>query len=238
MSDETTPAPEEKPEEKAAETPAETPAPAPAETPAPADAPIVDASDAAPAEGRAPDQPGDAVPTPAPAPVPASIAAAAADLPHDAGHGNGHGAADDGHDHAHGLPFNPWAIFFALLILTGLSWGADAFLGGNFSILTISVIVMAISTCKATLVIAFFMHYRYETKWKYVLTIPPMIVGVLIMLALIPDVGFRTSGSKRPSAATAPADGKRGPASDPVTGEKAAGNNSKAGEHGAKKGDH
>lgn len=131
---------------------------------------------------------------------------------------HGHGAGDD-HGHAHGLPFNPWIIFFALLILTGLSWGADAFLGGRFSLLTVSVIVMAISTVKATLVIAFFMHYRYESKWKFVLTIPPMIVGVLIMLALVPDVGYRHTASTRPGSVKADANATRAPWTDPNTGE-------------------
>lgn len=225
MSDETTPAPapEEKPEEKPAEAPAAEDKPA--ETPAPAPEP----------------QLSDVTPTPEPQPAPVSVAA-----PHDtAGHGDGHGD-----DHHHALPFNPWIIFFALLILTGISWAADAFLGGRFSILTISVIVMMVSLCKATLVVAFFMHYRYETKWKYVLTLPPMIVGVLIMLALVPDVGYRHSGTQRPVDAKAAADAKRAPWNDPATGAGAAKDAAPkhdapkhdgakdGGEHGAKKAGH
>ncbi|MHC5019912.1 MAG: cytochrome C oxidase subunit IV family protein [Planctomycetota bacterium] len=183
-----------------------TPAPAPAPEEKPAEAP----------------QLSDVTPTPAPQPSPVAAAtghgqsaeaspqAAKAD-----GHAAGHG---DDHEH-HDLPFNPWIIFFALLILTGISWAADHFLSGNFSILTISVIVMGVSLCKATLVVAFFMHYRYETKWKYVLTIPPMIVGVLIMLALVPDVGYRHSGTTRPKAADADPSAKRAPWTDPVTGQ-------------------
>jgi cytochrome c oxidase subunit 4 len=181
-------------------------------TPAPAPAP-----EEKPAAPPAP-QLSDVTPTPAPQPSPVAAATGhgqSAEASPQAAKADGHG---DDHEH-HDLPFNPWIIFFALLILTGISWAADHFLGGNFSILTISVIVMGVSLCKATLVIAFFMHYRYETKWKYVLTIPPMIVGVLIMLALVPDVGYRHSGTTRPKAAGADAGAKRAAWNDPVTGQ-------------------
>ena len=51
--------------------------------------------------------------------------------------------------------------------------------------------MMAVSCTKAMLVILFFMHVKYEADWKYVLTIPASIMSLLLILALVPDVGLR-----------------------------------------------
>jgi cytochrome c oxidase subunit 4 len=59
--------------------------------------------------------------------------------------------------------------------------------------------MMAVSCAKAMLVILFFMHVKYEASWKYVLTVPPGIMAVFLVLALIPDIGlrnFKTLGGK------------------------------------------
>jgi cytochrome c oxidase subunit 4 len=52
-------------------------------------------------------------------------------------------------------------------------------------------LMMAISCCKALLVILFFMHVKYEANWKYVLTIPAAFMSIFLILMLIPDVGMR-----------------------------------------------
>jgi cytochrome c oxidase subunit IV len=84
------------------------------------------------------------------------------------------------------------AVFAALCLLTGASFFtySDAWpfkdtpqVGWAF--------MMAVSCTKAMLVILFFMHVKYEANWKYVLTIPPGIMAVFLMLALVPDVGLR-----------------------------------------------
>jgi cytochrome c oxidase subunit 4 len=41
------------------------------------------------------------------------------------------------------------------------------------------------------LVILFFMHLKWEANWKYVLTIPAMMMSVFLVCMLIPDVGMR-----------------------------------------------
>ena len=51
--------------------------------------------------------------------------------------------------------------------------------------------MMAISCTKASLVILFFMHLKYEANWKYVLTIPAGMMSIFLMLMLVPDVGMR-----------------------------------------------
>lgn len=95
-------------------------------------------------------------------------------------------------DHGgHGLG-KYFAVLVALLILTSASfftysdywpWHDTPGVGWTF--------MMAVSCTKAMLVILFFMHVKYETNWKYVLTIPPGIMAVFLGLALIPDIGLR-----------------------------------------------
>jgi len=52
--------------------------------------------------------------------------------------------------------------------------------------------MMAVSVAKAMLVVLFFMHLWWERPWKYVLTLPAIIMGALLVLLLVPDIGFRT----------------------------------------------
>lgn len=51
--------------------------------------------------------------------------------------------------------------------------------------------LIAVSAAKAMLVITFFMHLWWEKRWKYVLTIPALILAVVMILLLIPDIGMR-----------------------------------------------
>ena len=63
--------------------------------------------------------------------------------------------------------------------------------------------MMAVSLAKAMLVILFFMHLWWERAWKYALTIPTMIMGTLLVLLLVPDIGFRTEHYSRDRDAAA-----------------------------------
>lgn len=82
-------------------------------------------------------------------------------------------------------------VFVLLVILTGISFAV-----ANSSIMEQPVkgwiAMMVISIAKALLVIIFFMHLRWETNWKYVLTIPAAVMSSLLVLILIPDIGNRT----------------------------------------------
>jgi len=98
---------------------------------------------------------------------------------------------DPGHGEDHGLMKYIY-VFIALCVLTGMSfftysdlwpWREEPGIGRAF--------MMAVSCTKAMLVILFFMHVKYEANWKYVLTIPPAIMAVFLMLALVPDIGLR-----------------------------------------------
>ena len=66
--------------------------------------------------------------------------------------------------------------------------------------------MMAVSAAKAMLVILFFMHLWWERRWKYALTLPAMILGVVLVLLLVPDIGHRTdtySSTRRTAAPVA-----------------------------------
>jgi cytochrome c oxidase subunit 4 len=77
--------------------------------------------------------------------------------------------AGHGHEHAHGGDYNPIAhvaptrmlltVFFALVALTVLTvWQGTQLELGRLEV----VVVLVIATVKAALVIAFFMHLRYD----------------------------------------------------------------------------
>lgn len=97
---------------------------------------------------------------------------------------------DSGHDEHGGLG-KYIAVTIALLILTLISFGI-----GNSPIMETPSVgwtgMIAVSCAKASLVMLFFMHLKWEANWKYVLTIPASIMSIFLMLMLVPDVGHRT----------------------------------------------
>lgn len=83
-------------------------------------------------------------------------------------------------------------VFLMLCALTALSfWIANSHLMENR--LTGWLAMMTVSVAKAFLVITFFMHLWWEKRWKYVLTIPAILMGALLVILLIPDVADRVS---------------------------------------------
>ena len=93
-------------------------------------------------------------------------------------------------DHAHAGEHkhpNYLAIAVALLILTTISFFVSEQLHSRA--LTV-LLVMSLATIKATLVAMFFMHAKFEGAWLCVLTIPTIILGTVLVLALFPDVVF------------------------------------------------
>ena len=76
-------------------------------------------------------------------------------------------------------------VFGTLLVLTTVSVLTSEGLGkGLLPIL----IVMGMATAKAALVALFFMHLKFEGRWKYVLVVPPLILMIVLILALCPDI--------------------------------------------------
>lgn len=82
---------------------------------------------------------------------------------------------------------NYFMVFIALCILTGMSVVADVV---HFdSKIVLIVIVLAVASAKALFVMTFFMHLKFEGKWKYVLLAPTVILAMGLPLALLPDIG-------------------------------------------------
>ena len=95
-------------------------------------------------------------------------------------------------DHTHVNRTKLFAVIFAILLgLTILSFGV-----ANSSLMDQPVrgwtAMLVISVAKAILVIVFFMHLKWESNWKFVLTIPAAVMSALLVLVLIPDIGNRT----------------------------------------------
>ena len=81
-------------------------------------------------------------------------------------------------------------VFMMLCVLTGISfWVANSYLMENKVVGWAAM--MLVSVAKALLVILFFMHLWWERAWKYILTIPALFMGILLVLLLVPDVGYR-----------------------------------------------
>lgn len=93
----------------------------------------------------------------------------------------------DNHE-AHSHP--PYKFIFVLLCgFTALSWIADeskSLMPNNF---VLAVVVLAIAVMKATCVLLYFMHLKFERAWKYILLAPTTILAIGLPLALLPDVG-------------------------------------------------
>jgi cytochrome c oxidase subunit 4 len=85
----------------------------------------------------------------------------------------------------HHAPY--FLIFIALCVCTILSVAADILQPP--SKLVLIVIVLAIATAKALFVMAYFMHLKFEGRWKFLLLSPTIILACGIPLALIPDIG-------------------------------------------------
>jgi cytochrome c oxidase subunit 4 len=85
-----------------------------------------------------------------------------------------------------------WAVIF--LILCGLT--GTSFIAANSSLMENrfvgSLIIGGISLLKAMLVVLFFMHLWWEASWKYLVTVPALVMAVILALSLIPDIGYRT----------------------------------------------
>lgn len=114
------------------------------------------------------------------------------------GHESTHGSAghdESDHEHGHGGLGKYVAVFIALCFLTTISFGASLWMGPDATPAQqagVRIVMIAVSCCKALLVMLFFMHLLWEANWKYVLTIPASIMSIFLMLMLFPDVLDRT----------------------------------------------
>lgn len=98
----------------------------------------------------------------------------------DAHHAHGH--ADDGgvHVHVSSVPFYI-AVFFGLLVLTGMTVGQSYVDLGKLNI----YLVVLIATLKASLVVTFFMHLRWDNKFNALIFVSTIFfIGVFFAYTL------------------------------------------------------
>ena len=87
---------------------------------------------------------------------------------------------------------NYLAVFGALCVLTGVSWLLDEANGwGWFNTKALLVtLVLAVAVAKALFVVVYFMHLKFEGRWKYVLLMPTAILAMGFPIALAPDLSM------------------------------------------------
>ena len=94
----------------------------------------------------------------------------------------GHDHADDGQVHAHISSLGMYlAIFGALIMLTLLTVGQSYVDLGKANLIA----VIAIATCKASLVVMFFMHLKYDNKFNGLMFVASLFfIGVFFAYTL------------------------------------------------------
>lgn len=96
----------------------------------------------------------------------------------------------DEHNHAHEHhSVNYTAIFGLLCVCTVLSIGFDL-LKEEMSYPVLLTLILGVAVCKATFVLLYFMHIKFERAWKYVLLAPTAVLACALPFALMPDISF------------------------------------------------
>ena len=77
-----------------------------------------------------------------------------------------------------------FSIWFWLLLLTGI----EVFLGYiNLPVIYMLVILMGASIIKAALIVAYFMHLRFERLNLILTIVPAVVVCICLLLVFFPD---------------------------------------------------
>lgn len=82
------------------------------------------------------------------------------------------------------------AVFIALIVLTVVTVIASRL---GLPRLPSFAVALAIAGVKASLVALYFMHMRFAVRPIYVIAIVPLILTLLVIAALLPDVGYNSS---------------------------------------------
>lgn len=97
---------------------------------------------------------------------------------------------------------NYFGVFLALCACTALSVATDLVpLPGRF---WLAAIVFGVAAVKAGLVMAYFMHLKFEGRWTLLLLAPTGLLALGLPLALLPDIGLHYYVWTDPAATGAP----------------------------------
>jgi len=99
-----------------------------------------------------------------------------------------HAPSAAGEHKPHVLPIRIYAlVWIGLLVLTVVTVKVSYF---NLGVLNL-IVAMAVATMKASLVVLFFMHLKYESRlFKWLLLAPIITFAVIIGLTFF-DIGYR-----------------------------------------------
>jgi len=103
-----------------------------------------------------------------------------------------------GQDHLDAHPrVNYFSIFIALCVCTAISVALDLI---HLTPVVLVVLVLAVAVAKALFVLTYFMHLKFEGRWKYIILAPTAILAVGLMVALSPDVAMHYYTNEAPQA--------------------------------------
>ena len=80
-------------------------------------------------------------------------------------------------------------VFGALAVFTAVSFLAN--IGVRHHVInnvTSFTIILVVAVCKALLVAVFFMHLLLDWKRVYILIIPALVLGPMLVIVLLPDI--------------------------------------------------
>ena len=102
-----------------------------------------------------------------------------------------HRIPEPAHGHVEPVPHhkvNYFAVFGLLVALTIVTVAVAVF--QIKSEVTKVLLALAIATIKASAVVLYFMHMKFEGKLIYLILLVPLTFCVLLVLSLLPDVTF------------------------------------------------
>lgn len=100
--------------------------------------------------------------------------------------------------HVEGHPnVNYFMIFMALCACTILSVAFDLI---HLPSVVLVTLVLAVAFAKALFVMTYFMHLKFEGKWKYIILSPTSILAVGLVIGLAPDIAMQYYVDDTPQA--------------------------------------
>lgn len=90
-----------------------------------------------------------------------------------------------------------FGVFMALCVCTGLSVIFDVV---ELTPALLVFLVLAVAVAKAMFVMTYFMHLKFEGRWKFLILAPTSILAVGLMIALAPDMAMHYYTNEAPQA--------------------------------------
>lgn len=97
-------------------------------------------------------------------------------------------------EHAHDAHHVNYTGIFILLCLCTVASIIFDFAKPYVSRTALIILILGVASTKATFVLLYFMHIKFEAGWKYVLLAPTMVLACCVPLALLPDISFHYYG--------------------------------------------